>query len=168
MFRLMLGLAIGITSSGCSIIVSRSIQLQSTARFPPSDRSVAYGRALTGLQGQGILVALADPVGGLIRTEAQRGWMRCGNAEGKVCSTLESSQLTVSADGVVFLQRRILVFADMWQNRDADPLTPEDRVRVQGECDGFVRYIIGQQSIAPSKPKPAPPNAPPIPRSAAI
>lgn len=149
--------------AGCYSTVSLRHETAEKISFPPEDRTAAYGRALTALQARGYLIKQADPIGGLIRTEVQSSAVPCSNTKEHYCSAYESSQLTVSADGVAFLRTRWLLSATQ-SDSSVSVQTQGDADKLHMEMMGLLRYIAGKDKSPPAV-RPQPPGGlPALPR----
>ena len=95
--------------TGCYSAVLVPFQTSSSLQYKISDRSAVCSRALSAFQGRGQLIAMSDPVGGLVRTENQPLWTVCSNTPEKKCLTREHDQLTIGTDGSAFLRRYYVV-----------------------------------------------------------
>lgn len=144
-------LTVLLIGSGCHRTVTLSYQVSASARFDPAERPTVWSRALSAFQMRGQLIAMSDPLGGVIRTEKQMGWLPCGNSgtRSKLCSTMEHSQLTIGNDGSAFLRRYMITTA--WLPNDVDsPFTDDEWSQVKKGTDDFLSFIVGTTKTAPA------------------
>jgi hypothetical protein len=151
-------------ASGCvgTQIKTESRRDSVSAKLPVEQHGAAFERALAAFNARGEPVTQSDPAAGIIRTEAQSTWMSCANTVDLVCSAYESSQLTMSSDGIVFLRRS-------WQLSgratlpEEDMQTRADKAVAHAELEAFLRYVMGDQPEVPAPRSPAPRALPPLP-----
>lgn len=134
-------------SAGCTAPMVTSVHSLSRASFAPAERPAVWGRALAELQEAGALISFSDPVGGILRTEAQPTTTRCsgsiattGDGEPPLCDATVLRQLTFSQDGTAILRtNRAVSGVGRW----GEPLvTTTDEMHLLEENDATLRAIV--------------------------
>lgn len=153
--------AIGITvlfAVGCAGMppVETSLQLASRRDFPPSERALVWGRAVTAFQMTGRIVQLSDALGGVLQSARQGSKVPCvvHPSVASWCPAVEFSQFTVSNDGVAFLRITRSVRGVPAQGTES-LVTAADRALQQAQVEDLLDFIVGK-----TRKRPEPPNPP--------
>lgn len=149
-------LLFALCGTGCYALTSNLANTASINTFEEPERSRVYARSLTAFQGRGLLIAISEPNGGLLRTERQRSPQTCSNvvpepySGAKTCWAMEQTQLTIGADGNAFLRTNRTVFGTT--NPNAVPMNAKDHERLQQESNAMLDFIVGHSPQAPALP----------------
>lgn len=140
--------------SGCFRAMVLEYQVTSTARYELSERAAVWGRALSAFQYRGQTIVMSDPVGGVLRTDEQRGSTPCRHTELRTCKTIEHAQLTIGPDGTAFLSQYVVARGSI-RIGETSPFTDEEWTAVQKQCDDFLHFVVGssRDADAPAQPK---------------